>query len=65
MKLHELQKQLKDAGAKPDCGSFMMLDARAVCQWVDVWLGAFACHELAPNGVFYVSDFGDRDVVPL
>jgi hypothetical protein len=64
MTLEQLQNDLKAKGAPPAAGTFMILNSRLTCFWIDVWLGAFGCKE-EPNGAFYVADFRNEPVVEL
>lgn len=67
MTLSSMQTKLRDEGAAPAAGTFIMLldnGKKVICQWIDVWLGAFTTHEI-PGSAFYVNDFRDHDVIPL
>lgn len=65
MTLFELQKGLEKKIAKPDAGTFMLLRKHVPCEWVDVYLGAFTVMNSGLEGVCYVDDFYNEDVVQL
>ena len=62
MTLIELQDKVKLEEGKRR--SFMLLNSRLSCTWLDPWLGLFLCEE-AGTGFFQVRDFRNEPVVEL